>query len=86
MGVVWGQAMTSEPPPKRPSDNPWRQVGAALGTVFTIPAAVAVGAIAGIWLDNRFDMKPLFTLLLTGVGFAGGLLEVLRVLRKASRP
>ena len=81
--------MTLETPPERapkpPRDNPWRQVGVALGVVFVIPLAVAVGAFAGLWLDERFGTGPFLTLILTGLGFVGGLREVLRQLRQVTR-
>lgn len=62
--------------------NPWRQVGVALSLVFVIPVAVAVGGLAGLWLDERLGTKPWLTLILVGVGFIGGMREVLRKLKK----
>lgn len=68
--------------PEPQNGNPWRQVGVALSLVFVIPIAVAVGGLAGHWLDERVGTKPWLTLILVGVGFIGGVWEVLRELKK----
>ena len=75
-----------EPPQGPRRDNPWRQVGVALGLIFTIPAGVLVGALLGLWLDGQFGTKPWLTMLLTGIGFGASLREVLRELRRMDRP
>ena len=78
--------MAPEPQPGPRGENPWRQVGVALGLVFTIPAAVAIGALLGMWLDGKAGTAPLFVLLFVGAGFVGGVLEVLREVKRISRP
>jgi F0F1-type ATP synthase assembly protein I len=74
--------MTPEPQPGPKKTNPWHQVGVAMGLIFTIPVGVAVGALLGLWLDEKAGTSPLFTLLLIAAGFAGALREVLRQLKK----
>lgn len=74
--------MTPEPQPGPKNSNPWRQLGVAMGVIFTIPIGVAVGAFLGLWLDGKAGTSPLFTLLLIAAGFAGALREVLRQLKE----
>lgn len=50
----------------------------AMELPFTIVGAVLLGALLGFFLDHWLHTKVIFTLLLGGVGFAGGLKEVLR--------
>ena len=56
-----------------------------MGLVFTIPAGVLVGALAGLWLDGKLGTKPWLVMVLTGVGFVVGVREVLRELRRMER-
>jgi F0F1-type ATP synthase assembly protein I len=50
----------------------------AMELPFTIVGAVLLGSLLGFFLDHWLHTKVIFTLLLGGVGFAGGLREVLR--------
>ena len=54
-----------------------------LGT--ELVAAVAVGTIIGFILDNWFGTKPLFILIFFFVGFAAGLLNVVRTAKDMQR-
>ncbi|MFQ5662319.1 MAG: AtpZ/AtpI family protein [Terriglobia bacterium] len=69
------------PPPEPKGRSPWRQLGLVLGMGFTFVAAVALGLFVGLWLDGKLGTKPLFTLLLSGLGFAAGFRELLRELK-----
>jgi ATP synthase protein I len=40
--------------------------------------AVVIGAVAGYFLDRKFGTSPVLTLVLGGLGFVAGILEVLR--------
>jgi F0F1-type ATP synthase assembly protein I len=40
--------------------------------------SVMIGAALGYFLDRRLHSSPLLTLLLGGLGFAGGIYEVIR--------
>ena len=54
-----------------------------LGT--ELVAAVAVGTIIGFILDNWFDTKPLFILIFFFVGFAAGILNVVRTAKEMQK-
>lgn len=77
---------TPPEPPQRPRrENPWVQVGVAMGLIFTIPAGVVVGALVGLWLDGKLGTNPWLTMVLTGAGFVVGVREVLRELRRMEK-
>ena len=63
--------------------------GAFLGNAFKLGtelvAAVAVGSIIGFILDNWFGTKPLFILIFFFVGFAAGILNVVRTAKDMQR-
>jgi F0F1-type ATP synthase assembly protein I len=61
------------------------QTALALELPFTIVGAVLVGGVLGYFLDHWLHTKLIFTLLLGGVGFAGGLKEVLRRLAQSDK-
>ena len=50
---------------------------------FTIVGAVLLGGGLGYLLDHSLHTKLIFTLILGGLGFAGGLKEVLRRLAQS---
>jgi ATP synthase protein I len=60
------------------------------GLLTTIPFLMAVPPIAGLligrYLDNRFNLQPLFTIVFMLLGFAAGVREVRLVLKKANAP
>jgi F0F1-type ATP synthase assembly protein I len=50
----------------------------ALELPFTIVAAMVLGGVIGYFLDYRFHIQWVFTLILGGLGFVAGLREVIR--------
>jgi len=50
----------------------------ALELPFTIVGAVLVGGVLGYFLDHWLHTRWIFTLILGGLGFAGGVREVIR--------
>jgi F0F1-type ATP synthase assembly protein I len=54
------------------------QTALALELPFTIVGAALVGGVLGYFLDHRMHTKWIFTLILGGLGFAGGVREVIR--------
>jgi F0F1-type ATP synthase assembly protein I len=62
-----------------------RQTALALELPFTLVGAVLAGGVLGYFLDHWLHTKLVFTLLLGGVGFAGGLKEVLRRLEHSEK-
>lgn len=61
------------------------QTTLALELPFTIVGAVLLGGVLGYFLDHWLHSKLLFTLILGGLGFAGGLKEVLRRLSQSDK-
>jgi F0F1-type ATP synthase assembly protein I len=50
----------------------------ALELPFTIVGAVLVAGVLGFFLDHWLHTRWIFTLILGGIGFAGGVREVIR--------
>jgi F0F1-type ATP synthase assembly protein I len=59
------------------------QAALAMELPFTIVGAVLLGGLLGFFLDHWLHTKLIFTLVLGGLGFAGGLKEVLRRLAQS---
>ena len=59
------------------------QAALAMELPFTIVGAVLLGGALGYFLDRWLHTKLIFTLVLGGLGFAGGLKEVLRRLAQS---
>ena len=61
-----------------------------MGLLSTIPFLMAVPPIAGLligrYLDKRFDINPVLTIILMLLGFVAGVREVRNVIRKANAP
>jgi ATP synthase protein I len=61
-----------------------------MGLLSTIPFLMAVPPIAGLligrYLDRRFDVYPVLTIIFLLLGFAAGVREVALVLKKANAP
>ncbi len=62
-----------------------RQLALVLELPFIPLSAVLVAGGAGYFLDEHFRTSPLFTLVLGGLGFAAGIYELLRRLRKEEK-
>jgi ATP synthase protein I len=60
------------------------------GLLSTIPFLMAVPPIAGLligrYLDKKFNLQPVFTIVLLLLGFAAGVREVALVIKKANAP
>jgi len=58
------------------------------GLLSTIPFLMAVPPIAGLligrYLDKKFNLQPVFTIVLLLLGFAAGVREVALVIKKAN--
>jgi F0F1-type ATP synthase assembly protein I len=59
------------------------QTALAMELPFTIVGAVLLGGVLGYFLDHWLHTRMIFTLVLGGLGFAGGLKEVLRRLSQS---
>ena len=63
----------------------WAQVGFYTTLGFTIPASTVAGLLLGWWLDKEWKTSPVLMLILALLGAASGVIEVLRVLRRAEK-
>ena len=61
------------------------QTALAMELPFTLVGAVMLGGVLGYFLDHWLHTKLVFTLILGGLGFAGGLKEVLRRLSQTEQ-
>ena len=52
---------------------------------FLLVASVAIGGGAGYFLDKYFHTSPIFTLILGLLGFAGGMIQLVRRLSKDAK-
>lgn len=68
-------------PRKRPAEGA-RQFAAVLELPILLVASVAVGGGVGYFLDTRFHTAPVLTLILGLLGFAGGMIQLVRRLSK----
>lgn len=69
------------PAPEPKGRGPWRQLGFVLTMGFSFAAAVVIGGVLGTLIDGWLGTSPLFTLILLGLGFVAGLLELFRELK-----
>jgi ATP synthase protein I len=74
----------SPPPTKRPAANYSRQFAMALELPFVFVSAIVVGGLLGYALDRWLHTKPVFLLILGGIGFYVGLRDILRRVSKSS--
>ena len=51
-----------------------------LGIGWYVAISIVGGGLGGIWLDGRFDLDPLFTLLGLGAGIAVAVIGMYRML------
>lgn len=71
----------SAPPPLRKAQNTSTQLGNAMDLPFTFVAAVVVGGLIGYFLDQWLHTSPWLMVIFGGLGFAGGILEIMRRFR-----
>ena len=72
---------SSPSPRKRPAEGV-RQFSDIIELPILLVASVAIGGGAGYFLDKRIHTSPLFTLILGLLGFAGGMITLVRRLSK----
>ena len=66
-------------------NKPPSPVGKAMKVVVEIVAAMAVGLVIGMLLDNYFDTRPIFILIFFLLGSAAGILNVFRVAKSLQK-
>lgn len=71
--------------PKSPGKqtNLWAQVGFYSSLGFILPAGAVAGVAAGWYVDGWLHTSPIFTIGTGFLGAAAGLIEILRILRRA---
>ena len=57
------------------------QAAIAMELPFILVSAVVVGGLIGFFLDRWLHTKPIFLLIFGGIGFAGGVRDMLRRLK-----
>ncbi|MBZ5641985.1 MAG: AtpZ/AtpI family protein [Acidobacteriia bacterium] len=71
-------------PRKRPATVA-RQISDVMDLPFTLVACIAIGGGLGYYLDARFHTSPIFTLILGLLGFAAGMIQLVRRLSKDTK-
>jgi F0F1-type ATP synthase assembly protein I len=62
-----------------------RQLSDILELPFLLVATIAIGGGAGYFLDEWLHTSPVFTLILGLLGFAGGMIQLVRRLSKDTK-
>ena len=74
---------------KKQLDNDNEKRGSFMGSAFKLGtelvAAVAVGTIIGFILDNWFGTKPILIIIFFFIGFAAGILNVVRTAKNMQK-
>ena len=60
----------------------WAQVGLVSGLGFVLFGAIGGGYFLGWWLDRWLGTAPILGLIMAGFGLAGGLIEILQILKR----
>jgi ATP synthase protein I len=68
----------------KPSD-PWAQIGIYTSLGFVLFGAIAGGYFLGWLVDDWLGTKPFFALVIAALGFAGGLIEIFRILARVEK-
>lgn len=78
--------------PKMPSSEPspafqhnTRAISLAFSIGFSLAGPVMLGALLGYWLDGRFGTSPTWTMILTLLGMAAGLIQMIRIVNKLNQ-
>ncbi len=60
----------------------FRRVGILTTIPFILLMGPLLGFLAGRWVDQRFDLFPLVTIILIILGFAASIRETVRIVRE----
>jgi ATP synthase protein I len=84
--------VATEQPGSPPSPSPRKRPAAAAAQIsdilelpFLLVASVAIGGGLGYFLDKRIHTSPIFTLIFGLLGFAAGMLQLVRRLSKDTK-
>jgi len=67
------------------SSGPWAQMGIYTSLGFILFGGIGGGYFLGWLLDAWLGTAPIFSLVIAAAGFAGGFIEVLRILRRLEK-
>ncbi|GAB4291564.1 MAG: hypothetical protein Kow0098_10900 [Ignavibacteriaceae bacterium] len=56
----------------------YREVGPYLGLGLQLAVTVTAMVLLGVWLDNKFDLSPLLTILFSAFGIFAGLYNFIK--------
>ena len=74
----------SNPPRKRPGESA-RQISDVIELPFLLVGCIGIGGGLGYFLDVRFHTSPVLTLVLGLIGFAAGMIQLVRRLSKDTK-
>jgi F0F1-type ATP synthase assembly protein I len=74
----------SQQPRKRPASGA-RQISDVLEMPFMLVACIAIGGGLGFFLDERLHTSPVLTLILGVIGFAAGMIQLVKRLSKDTK-
>jgi len=75
---------TPPAPRKRPASAA-RQISDVMELPILLVASIAIGGGLGYFLDERFHTSPVLTLILGFIGFAAGMIQLVRRLSKDTK-
>ena len=63
----------------------WRALAEITAIGFTFPLAIAVGYVAGWWMDGKLGTSPWLTLVMTGLGVLAAFVQLFRFASRNER-
>jgi F0F1-type ATP synthase assembly protein I len=63
----------------------WVKVGQVSGLGFVLFSSIGGGYFLGWLLDRRLGTAPIFSLIVAGLGLAGGLIEILQIMKRVEK-
>jgi F0F1-type ATP synthase assembly protein I len=63
----------------------WAQVGLVSSLGFVLFAGIGGGFFLGWMVDRWLGTEPIFALITAGVGLAGGLIEILQIMKRVEK-
>jgi ATP synthase protein I len=63
----------------------YREVGPYLGLGMQLAITVTVMVFIGIWLDEKFDLSPVFTIVFASLGIFAGLYNFIKSVIKSGK-
>lgn len=62
----------------------WKRAAPALSAVWSMTAAIVLGAVVGTWLDRKLGLSPIFLVALSFGGLIAGAVQIARGLNRQS--